>query len=48
MNRDEQIEAGAQALANAFPTLTEDFLNPEWFRKAARIVLEAAQDDENR
>ena len=47
MNRDEQIEAGAQALANAFPTLTEDFPNP-WFRKAARIVLEAAQDEENR
>jgi hypothetical protein len=35
---DEQIEAGAQALWEAFPTLRADF-TPEWFRKAARIVL---------
>lgn len=35
------IDAGAQALAKAFPTLTEDFM-PVWFQKAARIVLEAA------
>lgn len=41
-DRTEQIEAGAQALMTAFPTLREDFTD-EWFRKVARIVLEAAK-----
>jgi hypothetical protein len=27
----------------AFPTLLDDF-TPEWFRKAARIVLEATNE----
>jgi hypothetical protein len=42
MTRDEQIEAGAQALWKAFPTLREDS-TADWFRKVARIVLEAAK-----
>ena len=42
MTRDEQIEAGAQALMAAFPTLRDDFTD-DWFRKAAQIVLEATK-----
>jgi len=37
-----QIEAGAHALMEAFPTLLDDF-TPEWFRKVASIVLEAGK-----
>lgn len=42
-DRTEQIEAGAQALMKAFPTLHEELPTYEWFRKVARIVLEAAK-----
>jgi hypothetical protein len=38
------VEAGAEALAHAYPTLTEDFdFTCEWFYEAARGVLEAAE-----
>jgi hypothetical protein len=37
---DDPIEIGAAALMKAFPTLCEDFTD-DWFRKVARVVLEA-------
>jgi lysylphosphatidylglycerol synthetase-like protein (DUF2156 family) len=46
---DEQLNAGAQALAyafyNEFPALTEDF-TPEELRKVVQIVLEAVAHPE--
>ena len=42
MADEQKIEAGAQALYEAFPTLHDDF-TPDFFRKCARIVLEAAE-----
>ncbi len=38
----KQVDAGAMALWDAFPTLREDF-TPDFFHKAARIVLEAGE-----
>lgn len=37
-----EVQAGAQALQAAFPTLCEDFTDA-FFEKAAGIVLDAAQ-----
>ncbi len=42
MSKDEQVQAGAWALWDAFPTLREDF-TWSWFEKATRIVLDAIE-----
>ena len=39
----DPVEIGAEALMKAFPTLRDDFTD-EWFRKVAKIVLEATND----
>jgi hypothetical protein len=39
---EQKIAACAEALMKAFPTLREDFTE-DWFRKVARVVLEAAK-----
>lgn len=42
---DRMVEAGAEALAHAYPTLTEDLdFTCEWFYEAARVVLEATEE----
>ena len=41
-DQPDPIEAGAQAVMTAFPTLREDFTD-DGFRKVARIVLEAGK-----
>ena len=44
---DRQVQAGAAALATAFPTLCEDFADA-WFVRVAQIVLKAADPEKRR
>lgn len=44
-DREAWAQAGAQALAKAFPGLHEDF-TPAWFLKAANIIVNAVPESE--